>query len=211
MKPHPEQTIWHELLENSRRARPLTGTLLLKQDEPGDRVVMILDGQVKVYREGERKVLAFRGPHEILGRTAVLYGRPRFANVVTLQPCEVAFVPASVYKRLTTANSLREQVSQHAHERFMESTITPEGEKLDEKLAFILAHHVECSPRGVGSSAHVVLHVTRAELADQLKVGRNSVSQSLRALEQHGVVVSRKKITITNLPALRQRAGKLEI
>ncbi|GAB1820449.1 hypothetical protein HerbRD11066_36130 [Herbidospora sp. RD11066] len=93
----------------------------------------------------------------------------------------------------------------------MESTVTPEGEKLEEKLAFILAHHIECSPQGVGSSTQVVLHVTRSELADHLKVGRNSVSESLRALEQHGIVVSRKKIIITDLPALRRRAGKPEI
>jgi len=60
------------------------GEVLMRQNEPGREFILVVDGGVRVERNGE--VVAHRGPGEFLGELALLDGKGRTASVITEKP-----------------------------------------------------------------------------------------------------------------------------
>jgi len=78
-----------------RRVKP--GTALVRQGEPGSDVYLILDGVVRVERDGER--LAEYGPGALLGERAHLEGGARTSTLTAVTACRVASADASQFDR----------------------------------------------------------------------------------------------------------------
>ena len=72
-------------------------TILFKEGEPGTEVLLILDGIVRVEREGER--LAEYGPGALLGERAHLEGGIRTSSNIAVTPCRVALFEADLIER----------------------------------------------------------------------------------------------------------------
>jgi CRP-like cAMP-binding protein len=66
------------------------GATLVRQGEQGSDVYLILDGAIRVERDGER--LAEYGPGALVGERAHLEGGTRTATLVAVTPCCVAAV-----------------------------------------------------------------------------------------------------------------------
>jgi hypothetical protein len=73
------------------------GGVLVRQGEPGTEVYLLLDGVIRVERDGER--LAEYGPGALLGERASLEGGTRTSTLVAVTACRVASVEASELKR----------------------------------------------------------------------------------------------------------------
>lgn len=80
-----------------RISRHPAGTTLARQGQPGADVYLILDGVVRVERDGER--LAEYGPGALLGERAPLEDGVRTATLVAVTPCRVAAVDAGQLER----------------------------------------------------------------------------------------------------------------
>jgi hypothetical protein len=68
------------------------GTVLFEQGEPGTEVLLILDGILRVERDGER--LAEYGPGALLGERAHLERGVRTSSNISVTPCRVAMFEA---------------------------------------------------------------------------------------------------------------------
>jgi hypothetical protein len=68
------------------------GTVITKEGDRGDGVYLVLDGVVRVEKDGER--LAEYGPGALLGERAVLEGGVRTSTNVAVTNCRVAFASA---------------------------------------------------------------------------------------------------------------------
>ena len=68
------------------------GTVLVRQGDPGTEVFLVLDGVLRVERDGAR--LAEYGPGALLGERASLEGGTRTSSLVAVTECRVASVPA---------------------------------------------------------------------------------------------------------------------
>jgi Cyclic nucleotide-binding domain len=73
------------------------GDTLVRQGERGTDVYLVLDGVVRVDRDGER--LAEYGPGALLGERAHLEGGVRTSSLVAVTPCRLASVGASHFDR----------------------------------------------------------------------------------------------------------------
>ena len=80
-----------------RIAKLPAGQVLVRQGEPGTDVYLVLDGVVRVEREGEW--LAEYGPGALLGERAHLEGGTRTSTLVAVTACRVASVDASQFDR----------------------------------------------------------------------------------------------------------------
>jgi CRP/FNR family transcriptional regulator, cyclic AMP receptor protein len=60
------------------------GEVLMRQGEPGREFVLIVDGSVRIERDGQ--VIDHRGPGEFLGELALLDGKGRTATVIAEKP-----------------------------------------------------------------------------------------------------------------------------
>ena len=73
------------------------GKVLFEEGEPGNEVLLVLDGIVRVERGGER--LAEYGPGALLGERAHLEDGVRTSSNVAVTPCRVAFFDAELLDR----------------------------------------------------------------------------------------------------------------
>ncbi len=73
------------------------GTILVKEGEPGKEVLLILDGIVRVEKDGER--LAEYGPGALLGERAHLEGGIRTSSNIAVTPCRIAIFDADLVDR----------------------------------------------------------------------------------------------------------------
>jgi hypothetical protein len=86
------------------------GQLLVRQGEPGADLYLVLDGVVRVDRDGDQ--LAEYGPGALLGERAHLEGGIRTSTLVAVTACRVASVAASQFD----AVALTELASGHRRE-----------------------------------------------------------------------------------------------
>jgi CRP-like cAMP-binding protein len=76
--------------------RAAAGDVLVRQGDPGREVFLVLDGVVRVDRDGEQ--LAEYGPGAMLGERAHLEGGVRTSTLVAVTACRVASVDASQFE-----------------------------------------------------------------------------------------------------------------
>ena len=69
--------------------------MLVRQGEPGNEIYLVLDGVIRVERDGEP--LAEYGPGAMLGERAHLEGGVRTSTLVAVTPCRVASVDAGQF------------------------------------------------------------------------------------------------------------------
>ena len=111
----PEQV--HELARSARRAHEPKGMVFSKEGERGDELVVLLEGDVEVRRDGE--VLATLGPGDHFGEMALLDDTARrSATVVAMTPVVVAYVSRNHFDTLLAENpSVRDSVARVLQER----------------------------------------------------------------------------------------------
>jgi hypothetical protein len=80
-----------------RIQRLAAGDVLVRQGEPGADIYLVLDGVIRVERDGER--LAEYGPGAMLGERAHLDGGARTATLVAVTACRIAAVDAAQLDR----------------------------------------------------------------------------------------------------------------
>ena len=93
-----ERALSVQLMHGAARpaiSRAAAGDVLVRQGERGTSVYLILDGVIRVERDGEQ--LAEYGPGAILGERAHLEGGVRTSTLVAVTGCRVASVEASQF------------------------------------------------------------------------------------------------------------------
>lgn len=91
-----EHSLSAQLMHGAARPRIQrlpAGQVLVRQGEPGTDIYLVLDGVVRVERDGEW--LAEYGPGALLGERAHLEGGTRTSTLASVTPCRVASVDAS--------------------------------------------------------------------------------------------------------------------
>ena len=80
------------------KARDVTkGTIIVRQDEPGDAMYFIVSGEVSVALTPTPVVL---GPGQFFGEMALLFGMPRSATVVATKPCVLLALDIADFREL---------------------------------------------------------------------------------------------------------------
>lgn len=108
-----ERTLSVQLMHGGQKptfTRLRAGDTLVRQGDPGLDAFLVLDGVMRVDRDGEQ--LAEYGPGAILGERSYLEGGVRTSTLVAVTPCRIASVPAA---RLDH-DALTELASRHRRE-----------------------------------------------------------------------------------------------
>ncbi len=74
------------------------GKILTRQGGPGREMFILLEGTVKVERNGEQ--VNTLGPGDFLGEGALVLGKPRNATVTSTSPLRVLVISEGNYKQL---------------------------------------------------------------------------------------------------------------
>ena len=95
-----ERSLSVQLMHGSakpRIKRLRAGDALVRQGEPGTELYLVLDGVIRVERDGER--LAEYGPGSLQGERAHLEGGVRTSSLIAVTACKVAAVDAGQFDR----------------------------------------------------------------------------------------------------------------
>lgn len=222
--PRPEPGTFLALLSDDDRGALLTlgglrgfarGERLMHQGEPGDRVLILLDGHVKasfVDPRGREMVLSFRGPGDVLGELTFTHAEPRSSSVAAIEPVEARAIRAAEFRvylerRPTAALTLIDVISR----RFRDANRKRVQFGDLDTIGRIAARLIElCERYGdrTGAGIRIALPITQEDLGGWTASSRAGVACALRTMRELGWIrTERRRITVLDLEALTQRAA----
>ena len=124
----------HDAVRAAATARTFgPGTPVLKQGYPADYVAIILSGwtKVRVDRSGEERIVAVRGPGDLVGERALFDGDTWSATVVALDTVQALLVAADDVRLLVRRHpGVQSALEKQAHDRTVEEAARTGGTEI---------------------------------------------------------------------------------
>ena len=198
-----------------RRVRFDAGTRLVQQGDPGDKVLVLLEGRAKVSyatREGRELVLRFCGPGELVGELAVIDGSPRLSSIVALEPVEALVLAAADFRTLLDAEpSIAWKLLGMLSRRFRDADLKRVEFGASDTVGRVAARLVELADRHGEPAAEgivITLPLSQDELGAWTGASRAGVAAALRVLRDlQWIETQRRRITVRDRDALAARAS----
>jgi CRP/FNR family transcriptional regulator, cyclic AMP receptor protein len=198
------------------RTRPYArGEYLMHQGEPGDRVLILLEGHAKATflgAEGREAVLSFRGPGDVFGELSFMQGEPRSCGVLALEAVRARSFPATEFisfleRRPTAALALIDVLGRRLRDA-NRARVQFAGSDTVGRLAARLVELCERYGRPVEGGVEIGLPVTQGDLGGWTASSRAGVGAALRTMRELGWIrTGRRRITVLDPSALAARAG----
>lgn len=197
------------------RRRFPRGAVLMFEQEPDQRVMLLLAGRVKVtaVRHDRRDILlSLRDPGDVLGELAFIDGRPRTATVSALEAVEALVMPGQTFRSfLETTPRVAVVLLEIVAKRFREATDQRLAVAASDTMGRLAARIVELAERyGEQGSDGIVVDspISQEELASWTGASRAGVAQALQAFRELGwIETKRRRLIVTDVGALRNRSA----
>jgi CRP-like cAMP-binding protein len=174
---------------------------LFHQGDPGDSVVLLVEGRVKIVAGasgGGEAILSVRGPGELVGELAALDGSPRLAGARALEPLRVRVIGADEFHALVAGLPSLSLALLRMLVRRLQEADRRRAEFGSTGVPYRVARLLDDLADGDG---HVAL--TQDELAAMTGTSRESVARALAALRADGLIsTERRRISIRDRDAL---------
>jgi CRP-like cAMP-binding protein len=201
---HVAPELLDELAASCRMRRLPQGQVLCNEGDPGDSLIVLEDGQVRVSRftpGGREVVLAVTDAPAALGELSLLDGAPRDATITAQRSVAVRMVPRALFQELLAREP-----------GFLQGLLTSlaqlvrEGNKRHEDVVGLdvtgrLAKWLlgRATADGVRQAGVLVVSLGRSqgELAAELSMTRTSLNKTLTRLETLGLIeVDREQVLL---------------
>jgi CRP/FNR family transcriptional regulator, cyclic AMP receptor protein len=186
------------------------GQILFTAGDPGDTVVVVVSGRVKVVvrsADGGELTLAVIGPGTLFGEVGVADGGPRSADAEALEECRLLLIPRELVQDISgrvpsVAQALARSVTAILR-RLTEAASDLVFLDLPRRVAKVLLSQ----PRD--ADGVIRLKMSQEQLAHQAGGTRQSVNAALRGFERRGwLEVRDRAVTVKQEAALAQFAGQ---
>jgi CRP-like cAMP-binding protein len=175
------------------------GSILFGEGEETDFALLIHKGHVKITVGSRERIVGIRGPGEVVGEMAAIEAEPRSASVYAMTDVEALYVSAATWREfldahpsvmrsllLLLAGRLREATRKQAEPGYL---------ALERRVAMSLIELSEMI--GAHDSDGIAIAISQAELAGLVGTRRETISQVIGQLKQHGIVrTGRQRMTI---------------
>jgi CRP/FNR family transcriptional regulator, cyclic AMP receptor protein len=177
-----------------RRSYP-QGATIVRYQEPGNELFVILAGDVKVVIPapvGDKLILSLLGPSSFFGEMSVIDGLPRSASVVAIRPVDVAvltrhdfssFVTEKPQAAIRVMQTLSERL-RAANQKLEQAHYQPVSKRLAGVLYDLSQRRGRPGPQGI----EVVVPLTQGELASIAGGARQTVNRLLGTWERTGLI-----------------------
>ena len=190
------------------------GAMLMYQDEPGDRVMILLSGRVKVVRlgrEGTEGLLSIRDRGDILGELSFLDDQPRLSSVTALEPVEALVVGAGDFRAfLESTPRVAVALLRSLSRRVRETTLMRAQFGASDTVARVASRLVELAERyGEPHEQGTVigLPLSQEELRAWTGASAAALAKALQQMRELGwIETHRRQMIIRDLDSLRRRA-----
>jgi CRP/FNR family cyclic AMP-dependent transcriptional regulator len=199
------------LVTYMRVARYPRRTVLFRKGDPGNNMMVVVHGRVKVCthsEDGKELVLNLFSPGEVFGEIALLDGADRTADAVTLDACELLVLerrdflpflrghPDACMRLLAVLCQKLRQTSV-----LLEEALFLEGPS---RLAKRLVHLAEAFGKPVADGVRIDLQLSQQQLGNMVGMSRESMNKHLRQWREDDLIrVQEGYYVITDLAALQ--------
>jgi CRP-like cAMP-binding protein len=183
--------------------------------EPGERVMLLVTGRVKVSRveaDGHEWLLGIRDPGDVVGELAFIDSEPRSATVTALERVEAVVIASSTFRaHLETTPRVAVALLEVVTRRLREANLKRGQFATSDTLGRVAARILELADRygePVDQAIAVASPLSLEELAAWAGASRAGVAGALRTLRELGwVQTSGRRILVLNENAMRARAA----
>ncbi|CAN5123136.1 Crp/Fnr family transcriptional regulator [soil metagenome] len=199
------------LLTDAREHKAKKGAVLLQQGDPGDFLLILMEGRARVTvysANGREIVLEYVEAGTVLGEIALIDGGLRTASVIALGPVRYLTLPRAVFERVIAANhriALRLMRELAMRLRLANETIeTDRAYGAAPRLARFLLRLLKNSETGV-------ISLSQTELAMFAGISRENINRQLALWAQGGIVeLEHGKIRVMDVDSLEEIADAME-
>jgi len=201
-----DQELGFLAVSGSRRKFPAKN-VVFQEGEPGEVLLIILSGKVKVFlsgKDGQEFILTLLGPGNFFGEMAILESAPRSASVITMEPCEFLLLSqkdlmALLKKHATIALKILKNLSQRlrkANEQIRSLVMCD----VYGRVGRCLLNLAETQGGKANGQFFVPNRPSFQELAKMVGCSRETLSRTIKALKDNGcLTVTRNAIYINKV------------
>jgi len=198
-----------------QRRRYHRGGVIFHQDDPADRMHIIVEGRVKISissEDGREKDIALFQPGDCFGEMALLDGSNRSATATAMDPSETLVLFRQEFLDFISENpevasdltGLLNQRLRKVNEMLGDVVFLDVPTRLAKQLLAL----AETYAGDVEAGAPIVVPIGQDELARLVGASRETVSRALNSYRRQGMVTtSHRRVTITDLSGLERLAS----
>jgi CRP-like cAMP-binding protein len=219
----PEEIRFFEAIERAhaeslralgRTRRYPAGSRLFNERDPGDAVLVLLTGRVKlscVTGGGREALLGIREAGELIGEMSAIDAVPRSASATALEPVEVLAVSSEAFAAyLERTPSVALVLVRILNRRLRDADLKRIEYLAQDTVGRVCSRLVELADRFGASAAdgtHIDLAITQDDLAGWTGSSREAAIRALRTLRELGWVSTRRRgVTLLDVEMIRRRA-----
>lgn len=192
------------ILSSSRRKRYPKGSIVFHEGDPGDALLVIFSGKVKVVLLGEggqEIILSILGPGSFFGEMAILEAAPRSATVLTLENSEFLSIEQKSFMELLQRHpAIPLKILKHLSTRLRKADDQIRSLAMFDiygRISQCLFKLGETHGKRLNETLVIQERPSFQELAHMIGCTRETVSRTLKVLQEEGyLIVSRKEIVI---------------
>jgi len=197
--------------EISRERTYPRNSVILFEDDPGDALYVVAEGQVKVVligEDGREVILSVLGEGEFFGEMALIDDEPRSAHVIAMEDSTLLVLRREDFQGIlkqtpSIALALLRELSRRLR-------------RVDEKVGSLVLLDVNGRVAQLlldladeAASNRITRRLTHHTIAQMIGSSRETVSRTMRELVDKGYIeVSRREILIRDRAALEVSAGR---
>jgi CRP/FNR family cyclic AMP-dependent transcriptional regulator len=197
-----------------RVRRYQAGARLFHEHEPGDAVLVLQSGRVKlssVTQGGREALLGIREPGELIGEMSAIDAAPRSATATALEPVEVLALSSQAFTAYLERTPAVALVLVRTLNRRLRDADRKRAEFLaQDTVGRVCSRLVELADRfgeDGEDGTHIDLAITQEDLAGWTGSSREAVIRALRTLRELGWIATRRRgVTLLDVEMLRRRA-----
>jgi CRP/FNR family cyclic AMP-dependent transcriptional regulator len=195
------------LSATGRRQKFPAKNMVFQEGEPGDVLLVILSGRVKVLlsgKHGQEFILTMLGPGNFFGEMALLEAAPRSATVMTVEPCEFLLLEQKdLIGLLKTQPLIAVKILKHLSQRLRKT-----NEQIRSLVMFdiygrvgrCLLNLAETQGGRANGQFLVPNRPSFQEMAKMVGCSRETLSRAMKALKENGcLTVTRNTIYINKV------------
>jgi CRP/FNR family cyclic AMP-dependent transcriptional regulator len=201
----------HRVEEVARERTYPRNSVILFEDDPGDALYVVKQGQVKVVligEDGREVILSVLGEGQFFGEMALLDDEPRSAHVIAMEDSTLVVLRREEFQGILAQSP--------ALALALLRELTRRLRRADEKVGSLVLLDVNGRVARLlldmaeeAGGDRITKRLTHHTIAQMIGSSRETVSRTMRELSEKGFIdVTRKDILLRDRPGLEAAAGR---